>query len=131
MNDLVELNSHYTNKVGFVNGTVADILLQDVNARLAEQQMKIFEMMEQITSPKSIVLPRTAKPTGVVRAVNQSLNGPSIKELVQQNDSLEKYKKLALKNLSDLQVLHVDTFAVSHITSVYTFFKVIFFLIFF
>ena len=106
--ELAQSNS-YSNTI---NSDIADIMLQDVNIRLANQHDKICQMIRQITTKKSKGdNPKQRK--GIIRAVNQSLHEPSLRQLMKQNELTNECSKKALKELNDLEVLHADTFFVS------------------
>lgn len=95
-----------------LNGAIANVLLQDVNIRLANQHDKICQMIQQMTMSKQ--KRNESKPKkGVVRAVNQSLHEPSLRQLMQQNQIINECTQKASKALNDLEILHADTFLVS------------------
>jgi hypothetical protein len=87
-------------------------MLQDVNIRLANQHDKICHMIKQITTKNSKEDDPKQK-NGIIRAVNQSLHEPPLRQLMKQNELTNECSTKALKELNNLEVLHADTFFVS------------------
>ena len=107
--ELIQSTSPHSNTL---NGDIANVLLQDVNIRLANQHNRICQMIRQMTVTKQ--KSNESKPKkGVVRAVNQSLHEPSLRQLMQQNQIIHECTQKASKALNDLEILHADTFSVS------------------
>lgn len=95
-----------------LNSDIADKMLQDVNIRLANQHDKICHMIKQITTKKSKEDDPKQK-NGIIRAVNQSLHEPSLRQLMKQNELTNECSTKALKELNNLEVLHADTFFIT------------------
>ena len=145
---LASMNSSHTNihnnandddgeKENFSKHT--DILLEDVNYRLAQQYQKCLEMSLEVqkigentknsdsnsrntttikinnTNDDQTKMKKKKKEKKVIRAVNQHVSGRkvSLKDWMQSIAMIEKEKKKALKGLHDLKILHYDTYQVN------------------
>lgn len=117
---------------------MTEALLHEVQLRLAKQHRKCLDIMDQVSSvsserqrQSSVVASQHNVKQNVVKAVNQPLsyynNNNSITNMAMmwRDDAkrMEKERNDTLKELTNLEILHADTFAVR------TTKKVIFFLI--
>ncbi len=120
----------------------AEILLRDVNVRLAEQYEKCVEMMHQVTDIDERIkndFHDTSRNIGkksinsgieehkfddngrkVIRAVNQNFAANmntiqsfnKVKQRTQRMKEIEQKQKVAIKGLRNLEILHSDTWKV-------------------
>lgn len=106
----------------------ADVLLQDISYRLANQNEKCTEMLNQVirfggTKTNNDDNGNSKNDGGVARgkgnvikAVNQVVNNPnmtsSLKEWICRIEMIETEKQKAVKGLKNLKILHADTLKV-------------------
>ncbi len=112
------------------NSSVAEVLLTDVNMRLATQHKTCLDMIAQLElgkgegseeiKSKSKANSENKNKSGkiIIRAVNNPVQRDmrSFREWIERKQQVEEGKEQALKILKDLEILHADTFAVSKFT---------------
>lgn len=120
-----KLNVQFKNKSSYN----ADVLLQDLNCRLAQQYEKCSEMLHQImtldtSSNNSFVHTSSSSNNNntstsgerkVIKAVNQVVtNGNYLKQFMNINsrEIIEMEKQKIIKVIKNLEILHKDTFKV-------------------
>ena len=107
-----------------LHSSTAEILLSEVNVRLASQHQKCLKMMDSLgtkyedTSPSANTTSTCAGNSSsntIIRAVNQplSLHGFSPKQWSDRAQQIENSKNVALKGLKNLEILHADTFSIT------------------
>jgi len=108
---------------------MTEALLHEVQLRLAKQHRKCLDIMDQVSSvsserqrQSSVVASQHNVKQNVVKAVNQPLsyynNNNSITNMAMmwRDDAkrMEKERNDTLKELTNLEILHADTFALTH-----------------
>ena len=107
-----------------LHSSTAEILLSEVNVRLASQHQKCLKMMDSLgtkyedTSPSANTTSTCAGSSSsntIIRAVNQplSMHGFSPKQWSDRAQQIENSKHIALKGLKNLEILHADTFSIT------------------
>jgi hypothetical protein len=110
------------------SSTVADVLLTEVNVRLASQHKKCIDMMDRLqssaddgssSSVRSDRHPSTSTTQNqkkVIRAINLPISlqkGLTLKQWTERTQKVQQKKEKALQTLQNLEILHADTFAIT------------------